>query len=91
MPELSRSEQEWNDRAGDLNYRCRVCRQQITFADQTLYFTKGFCTPCLVASDAERSNPNSAAQKRLTEIRNRGASRSAKVETSEPNTTDVKD
>jgi hypothetical protein len=80
MPELSRSEQEWNDRASDLNYRCRVCRQQITFSDQKLYFTKGMCAPCLSASDAERTDPNSATQKRLADIRSRGASRSAKVE-----------
>jgi hypothetical protein len=72
MPEISRSEQEWNDRAADLNYRCRVCRQRITFPDQQLYFAKGLCAPCLDLLNEERDNPNSATRKRLEEIRSRG-------------------
>ena len=71
MPGISRSEQEWNGRAIDLNYRCRVCRQRITFSDQELYFAKGLCTPCLDALNEERNNPNSATRKRLEQIRSR--------------------
>ena len=72
MGEISRSEQEWNLRATDLNYRCRVCRQQISFSDQQLYFAKGLCTPCLDLLNEERDNPNSGRRKRLEEIRSRG-------------------
>ena len=72
MPEISRSEQEWNNRAEDLNYRCRVCRQPIAYPDQALYFAKGLCAPCLDILNAERNNPNSASRKRLEEIRSRG-------------------
>lgn len=72
MGEISRSEQEWNARATDLNYRCRVCRQQIKFPDQQLYFAKGLCSPCLDVLNEERDNPNSQRRKRLQEIRSRG-------------------
>jgi len=72
MGELSRTEQEWNERAKDMNYRCRICRERITFPDQELYFAGGLCTPCLEALNEERNNPNSPAQKRLEEIRSRG-------------------
>jgi hypothetical protein len=72
MGEISRSEQEWDGRAADLNYRCRVCRQQIAFPDQQLYFAKGLCAPCLDVINVERDNPNSKRLKRLEEIRTRG-------------------
>ena len=72
MPEISRSEQEWKGRAIDLNYRCRICREHITFPDQGLYFAKGLCAPCLEALDAERNDPNSKIRQRLEEIRRRG-------------------
>ncbi len=72
MGEISRSEQEWNARATDLNYRCRVCRERISFVDQQLYFAKGLCRPCLDALNEERDDPNSKRQKRLQEIRSRG-------------------
>lgn len=71
MGETSQSEQEWNARASDLNYRCRVCRQQIAFPDQQLYFAKGLCSPCQDALNEERDNPNSQKRKRLDEIRSR--------------------
>ena len=72
MGEISRSEQEWNARAADLNYRCRLCRQQINFPDQQLYFAKGLCAPCLDVLNEERDDPNSKRRKRLEEIRTRG-------------------
>lgn len=72
MPEMSRSEQEWNGRALDLNYRCRICREQITFRDQQLYFAKGLCLPCLDALNEEANNPNSPTRKRIEKARNRG-------------------
>jgi hypothetical protein len=72
MPSISQTEQEWKGRAIDLNYRCRVCREHITFPDQQLYFAKGLCAPCLELLDAERNDPNSKTRKRLEEIRSRG-------------------
>jgi len=72
MGEISRTEEEWNSRAADLNYCCRACRQLITFADQQRYFAQGLCQPCLNALNEERNNPNSKARKRLEEIRGRG-------------------
>ncbi len=72
MGERSRTEQEWNERAADLNYRCRICRERITFPDQELYFAGGLCTPCLEALNEERNDPNSPTRRRLEEIRSRG-------------------
>lgn len=72
MPSISQTEQEWKSRALDLNYRCRVCREYISFSDQELYFAKGLCAPCLEILNAERDDPNSKTRKRLEEIRNRG-------------------
>jgi hypothetical protein len=71
MGEISQSEQEWNARASDLNYRCRVCRAQIAFPDQQLYFAKGLCRPCLDVLNEERDNPNSKRRKWLEQIRSR--------------------
>jgi hypothetical protein len=46
MPQFSESEQPWNERAKELNYCCRACREYIPFEDQKLYFARGLCTPC---------------------------------------------
>lgn len=75
MGELSTSEEDWNKRASLNNYRCRVCRNPIAFADQELYFAKGLCTPCSLRLDEERNGPNSASRRRLEEIRGRGRSK----------------
>ena len=54
MALLSGTEQEWNERAVLSNYRCRDCRELISFADQEHYFRQGLCTPCLNAREEER-------------------------------------
>ena len=74
MALLSGSEQDWNERAKLSNYRCRDCRELITFADQESYFRHGLCAPCLEARDEERRT-SSDPRKRLEDIRSRGPRR----------------
>jgi hypothetical protein len=71
MPQLSESEQAWTERARELNYRCRGCREYIAFADQELYFARGLCTPCFDVIVAEAGH-SSNSKKRLEEFRLRG-------------------
>jgi formylmethanofuran dehydrogenase subunit E len=70
MALLSGSEQEWNERARISNYRCRDCREFISFGDQELYFQQGLCTPCLTAREEERRT-SSEPRKRLEHMRSR--------------------
>ena len=70
MAHLSETEQDWNERVKLSNYRCRDCREVISFQDQESYFQQGLCGPCLKVREEERKN-SQAPQKRLEEIRSR--------------------
>jgi hypothetical protein len=65
MASISESERGWNERAFIFNYRCRVCRQQITFHGQELYFANGLCTHCLNGLDRGRNDSMADAWERL--------------------------
>jgi hypothetical protein len=71
MAQISTSEEEWKERAELFNYRCRGCRERVTFQDQNLYFVQGYCAPCFAAINEKRFGPNSDTEKRLEQIRGR--------------------
>jgi hypothetical protein len=65
MATISESELSWNERAFIFNYRCRLCREQITFLGQELYFANGLCTSCLNGLDRGRNDSMADAWERL--------------------------
>jgi hypothetical protein len=69
MAQLSTSPEEWNERAALSNYRCRGCRNLITFEDQNLYFVQGYCAPCFEKLPEKRFGPRSDRGGRVGKIR----------------------